>query len=438
MSRRLEIAAVLVASLLGSLLSSTAEAYSLCALRDGPRGPCTCKSAGDAPGHFSVAPKTRCRSAAAAQKPKEQAKATTESAAPPADVDAAASLAAETKAAAEAARGDASAGGASITTAALPGGSGRTLDAVRARGKLVCGVNSGLLGFSIQSGAGRWAGIDVDYCRALAAATLGGADKVEFVPLETNERFEALKEKKIDVLARNATWTMQREVDLGLRFAGILYFDGQGFMAREERGLVSAQQLAGAKVCVEGGTTTEANMAYYFKAHDISAETVVFKTRDETLKAYNAGECDAYSGDRSALYADRASFEAPEEHAVLPEIISKEPLGPVVLKGDDEWIEIVRWTLAGLINAEEVGLDQATAAARGALGADAQRLVDGAGASGQKLRLEATWLRDVVASVGHYGEMFEANVGKKSPLGMERGLNALWKRGGILSAPPMW
>lgn len=325
-----------------------------------------------------------------------------------------------------------------LAVSASPAVSGGKLDEVRARGKLICGVNTGLLGFSIQTGAGRWAGIDADYCRALAAAVLGDADKVEFVPLETNERFEALKDKKIDVLARNATWTMEREVDLGLRFAGILYFDGQGFMTREERGLVSAQQLAGSTVCVEAGTTSETNMAYYFKAHDIAAETKVLPTRDATLKAYAAGECDTYSGDRSALYADRASFDTPEEHAILPEIISKEPLGPVVLKGDDEWVEIVRWTLAGLINAEDVGLDRAAAEGSAALSDDAQRLVDGAGASGKTLRLAPTWLRDVVAAVGNYGEIFEGNVGKKSPLGMERGLNALWKRGGILSAPPMW
>ena len=404
--------------LLALAASPTASAYSLCAFRDGPRGPCTCKTATDGAGQFSVAPRSRCRTGAPAAKAKEAAVA---------EASSAASSDPERGAEAEA----------SPSTATLPASS-TTLDEVRARGTLRCGVNTGLLGFSLQAGSGRWTGLDVDFCRALAAAVFGDADKVAFVPLETNERFGALKDGRIDVLSRNATWTMEREVDLGLRFAGILYFDGQGFMTGEDRGLVSAQQLTGSKVCVEAGTTTETNMAYYFKSQNIDAETVVFPTREETLKAYTNGDCDSYSGDRSALYSDRATFPEPEQHAVLPEIISKEPLGPAVRKGDDEWIEIVRWTLAGLINAEEVGLDRATAAASGALGDDAARLVAGAGASGEKLRLKASWLRDVVAAVGNYGEMFEANVGKGSPLGMERGLNALWKRGGILSAPPMW
>lgn len=443
MSRQLRItsalASVLAFGLLAPLMSTAAAAYSLCALRDGPRGPCTCRSTTDGPGQFTEVSKSRCRSAAVARKAKDDADAeNARKATAKAGAEAPVSASTEDPGAVdEDQRVSNDEGDTSLVTAALPDAGGK-LDEVRARGKLICGVNTGLLGFSVQTGAGRWAGIDVDYCRGLAAAVLGDADKVAFVPLETNERFDALKHKKIDVLARNATWTMEREVDLGLRFAGILYFDGQGFMTREERGLVSAQQLAGSKVCVEAGTTTETNMAYYFKAHDIAAETMVFPTREETLKAYAVGDCDAYSSDRSALYADRASFASPEEHAILPEIISKEPLGPVVLKGDDEWIEIVRWTLAGLVNAEEVGLDRGAARGDGALSDDAQRLVSGAGASGKKLRLEATWLRDVIAAVGNYGEMFEENVGKKSPLGMERGLNALWKRGGILSAPPMW
>ncbi len=322
-------------------------------------------------------------------------------------------------------------------TGALPA-AGTRLDQVRQRGKLLCGVNTGLLGFSARTESGVWAGLDVDFCRALAAAVLGDGEKAEFVPLETNERFDALKEGRVDVLSRNTTWTMNREVELGLRFAGVLYFDGQGFMTSDDRGFVSAQQLSGSKVCVEGGTTTEQNMAYFFKAHQIEAQAMVFPTREETLKAYSDGTCDTYSGDRSALFSDRASFPEPAKHAILPEVISKEPLGPATLKGDDEWAEIVRWTLAGLVNAEEVGLDKASAASSNPLADDQQRLVDGAGASGEKLRLGKAWLRTVVATVGNNGEMFEANVGKGSALGMERGLNALWKRGGILTAPPMW
>lgn len=427
-------------------------AYRLCALRDGPRGPCTCKGDGDGPGQFTTVAKSRCRAEAVPKEgaavdaatpvaapvapgPNEPAKAESPQPAAPAAPAAATPEAA-------AAPAPAASPGPPETTGALPVppspvGNGK-LDQVRARGKLICGVNTGLLGFSARTEAGIWAGLDVTFCHALAAAVFGDADKAEFVPLENSERFDALTSGKIDVLSRNTTWTMNREVDLGLRFAGIFYFDGQGFMTSDERGFVSAQQLGGSKVCVEAGTTSEKNMAFFFKAHQIEAQIMSFPTREETLKAYTSGACDTFSGDRSALYSFRASLPEPGQHAILPEVISKEPLGPVVLKSDDEWAEIVRWTLAGLVNAEEVGLDRASAASADALNDDAQRLVEGAGASGEKLRLGKMWLRDTVAAVGNYGEIFETNVGKESPLGMERGLNALWKRGGILSAPPMW
>lgn len=432
------------ALLLISVVSASANAgYRLCALRDGPRGPCTCKSETDGAGQFTVVKKSRCRPAAAADKAAKAPETETEAVAPASTATAVVQPSTTPDPAVPSQpsqeRAQPPQERVPVVTGALPDAAAPLmLDTVRKRGKLLCGVNTRLLGFSAQTDSGVWAGLDVDFCHALAAAVLGDADKAEFVPLETNERFDALKGGKVDVLSRNTTWTMNREVDLGLRFAGILYFDGQGFMTGNARGLVSAQQLAGSKVCVEGGTTTEKNMAFYFKAHEITAETVVFPTREETLKAYFGGDCDAYSGDRSALFSDRASFPEPAQHDILPEVISKEPLGPVVLKDDEEWTAIVRWTLAGLINAEEVGLDKAAAIASGPLSDDAQRLVDGAGASGEKLRLAKSWLRDAVGAVGHYGEMFEANVGKGSPLGMERGLNALWKRGGILSAPPMW
>ena len=256
--------------------------------------------------------------------------------------------------------------------------------------------------------------------------------------VDTASRFDALKSGKIDLLARNTTWTMDRDVALGLEFAGILYIDGQGFMTSDERGLVSAQQLAGLKVCAESGTTSEANAAYYFKSHDSSAELKSFPSRPAMMEAYGKGECDAVSGDRTSLFAQRAGLAEPEQHAVLPEVISKEPLGPVVLQDDREWIETVRWTLAGLINAEEVGLTKELAAGDAPLEGDQARLVEGAGKNGEALGLAPTWLRDVVKSVGNYGEMFEADLGKGSPLGMERGINALWKRGGVLYAPPMW
>lgn len=410
--------------------------YRLCALRDGPKGPCTCKNDGDGAGQFTVVPKSRCRAADAAATKPEVAKPT-DSAQQVAEPAASGSDAVSEKS--SAAQPASQPPAAALETAALPSETGGSrLDQVRKRGALLCGVNTGLLGFSAQTSAGTWTGLDVEFCHALAAAIFGDAGKVTFVPLETNERFDALTAGKIDILSRNTTWTMSREVELGLRFAGILYFDGQGFMTSSERGLVSAHQLSGLKVCVEAGTTTEKNMAFYFRSQQVEAEVVAFPTREELLKAYASGACEAYSGDRSALYSERASFDDPEKHMILPEVISKEPLGPVVLKSDDEWAEIVRWTLAGLVNAEEVGLGKAQAEASGELGDDALRLVSGAGASGEKLRLSKTWLRDVVAAVGNYGEIFEANVGKKSALGMERGLNALWKRGGILSAPPMW
>jgi len=405
-------------------------ADTLCAFRDGPRGPCTCKTAADGPGQFTVVAKRRCRTETKAKAPSVEA-----AKAPPSGPASEAQAREQPSAESAAAEGVTP-----ITTGALPSPSAGTsrLDQIRARGKLICGVGTGLLGFSAQTEAGDWSGIDVAFCQALAAAVLGDASKTDFVPLETNERFEALRDGKIDVLSRNTTWTMAREVDMGLRFAGTLYFDGQGFMTRGERGLVSAQQLGGSKVCVEAGTTSEVNMAFYFKTHQIEAEIMSLPTREEMVTSYERGSCDTVSGDRSGLYALRATLPDPTQHDILPEVISKEPLGPAVLKEDDEWAEITRWTLAGLVNAEEVGLDRASAAASDPLSGDAERLVQGAGASGEKLRLGKTWLRDVVAASGNYGEIFDRNVGKGSPLGMERGLNALWKRGGLLSAPPMW
>lgn len=430
------VTAWLVAALV-VLATDSSAAYRLCALRDGPKGPCTCKTGEDGAGNFTVVSKSRCRGATsdAASKNAVPGAGTTPVAQPAAgQIVTTPATPAPTDAAAVPAL---NAVGAPLTTAALPTGSTK-LDEIRARGKLLCGVNTGLLGFSARTESGIWAGLDADFCRALAAAVFGDASKAEFVPLETNERFDALKNGKIDVLSRNTTWTMNREVDLGFSFGGVIYFDGQGFMTSDDRGFVSAQQLSGSKVCVEAGTTSEKNMAYFFKAHQIEAQTMVFPTREEMLKAYADGLCDTYTGDRSALYSDRASFPEPGKHSILPEVISKEPLGPAVLDGDREWAEIVTWTLAALINAEEVGLDRRQAGSADPLSDDAQRLVDGAGASGEKLRLQKTWVRDAVAAAGNYGEIFEANVGKGSALGMERGLNALWKRGGILTAPPMW
>lgn len=401
----------------------------LCALRSGPSGPCTCKVEGGGPGEFAAVARRFCVRA----KPDDAKAANLAPArdgAPPSPTVAPLETGAVSTAA------EAPAPQAPGEAAPVP--ASERLAAIRARGKLLCGVNANLVGFSALSDSGVRQGLDADFCRAVAAAVLDDAAKVDFIPVETDERFETLTSGKIDLLARNATWTMERDVTMGLAFAGILYFDGQGFMTGDDRGLVSAQQLAGLKICVEAGTTTEKNMAYYFAAHQLSVETQVFPSRKEMLDAYTSGACDAYSGDRSALFSDRAGFAEPGKHAVLPEVISKEPLGPVVARGDEAWAEIVRWTLAGLVNAEEVGLDRATAAAAGDLTDDALRLVTGAGASGETLGLSRTWLRTVIASVGNYGELFDANLGRDSPLGMERGINALWKRGGLQFAPPMW
>lgn len=443
--RTVTVSAAIAAWMLSALPASAA--YRLCALRDGPSGPCTCVS--DKPGEFVTAPSRFCKKTPPADKATAKpepdpsgekaaaAKTETEEAAAPAETAAPAPAAPESPKAAAAPEAVKAAPPAPAAPAPAAAAQGRLAE-IKSRGKLICGVNPNLLGFSLQNAAGQWVGIDADFCRALAAAVFSDASKVEFVPLETNERFEALKSGKIDVLSRNTTWTMGREVEMGLEFAGVLYFDGQGFMTSDERGLVSAQQLAGASVCVEQGTTSADNMAFYFKSHELDVEIKPFATRAELVKAYLEGACDAYSGDRSSLFADRAAFAAPDKHAVLPEVISKEPLGPVVLKADRIWAEIVRWTLAGLVNAEEVGLTRAIAATATPPKGEIERLLDGAGHNGEQLGLTRTWLKDAVAASGNYGEMFDANLGKTSPLGMDRGINALWKRGGILYAPPMW
>lgn len=427
-----------------SIDKATSDELALCALRSGPDGPCTCKSAGDGAGQFTVVPRSRCRRSASPSKVKAAPRSDTAPAAAAPDVEVRVPTRAnepeiQQKAAAPAEKETPSTTSSEeFVTGANPTTTETKLDAIRARGKLVCGVNERLLGFSYQSDNGEWAGLDADFCRAVAAAVLNDPTKVEYVPLDATSRFDALKTGKIDVLSRNTTWTMSRDVDLGLDFAGVVYFDGQGFMTSGDRGLVSAQQLAGTTVCVQQATTTETNMAYYFKAHNVSVETKTFQSREALIKAYLAGECEAYSADRSSLFADRAGFEDPNDHSVLPEVISKEPLGPAVVRGDMEWTEIVKWVLAGLINAEEVGLDRQTAASGNELTGEAKRLVEGAGSSGEKLRLDPNWLRAAVAAVGNYGEAYELNIGRSGALGMERGINALWKQGGLLYAPPMW
>lgn len=306
-----------------------------------------------------------------------------------------------------------------------------TLDDVRNRDKLICGVSEGLGGFSEQDGAGTWQGFDVDFCRAIAAATLGDAGKVEYVPLSAEARFTALSAGKIDLLSRNSTWTMSRDLGLGLDFPGTSYFDGQGFMVPALFGAISPLELDGASICVVSGTTTEANAAAYFEKAGLKVSFLSFEARPEARAAYADGKCDAYTADRSALAAERAELGNPDEHVILKDVISKEPLGPVVRDSDPQWTALVRWTLYGLIDAEEQGLDAASMAGAGA---EAARTM---GAPAVKLGLSEDWLVKTVAAVGNYGEIFERNLGEATPMQLGRGVNALWTQGGILYAPPM-
>ena len=307
-----------------------------------------------------------------------------------------------------------------------------TLDDVRKRGTLRCGVSEGLPGFSSQGEDKRWTGFDVDYCRALAAAVLGNASKIEFVPLSATARFEALAAKKIDVLSRNTTWTFERDIMLGLEFVGVSYYDGQGFMTRRSNGVQSALQLVGASVCVLDGTTSAANAQRYFADNNISVTIQPFQAREELVKAYDAGTCDAYSADASGLASDRQRMSEPDAHMLLPEVISKEPLGPVVRQDDRQWIEIGRWVLYLLINAEEAGWTKAAAG-----GGAAEQPISVSQAATQQLGLDTQWPVLVIKAVGNYGEVFARNVGADSPLELPRGVNALWTRGGILYAPPL-
>jgi len=307
-----------------------------------------------------------------------------------------------------------------------------TLDDVRARDKLICGVSEGLGGFSEQDGAGAWQGFDVDFCRAVAAAVLGDTGKVEYLPLSAEARFAALSDGKIDLLSRNSTWTMSRDLDLGLDFPGTSYFDGQGFMIPAIFGAISPRELDGASICVVSGTTTEANATAYFEKAGLKVSFLSFEERDEARAAYAEAKCDAYTADRSALAAERAALPVPDEHVILKDVISKEPLGPVVRDSDPQWTTLIRWTLFALIDAEEQGLD---AASMTGAGADAAKAM---GAPAVKaLGLSEDWLVKVLAGVGNYGEVFERNLGGETPMQLSRGVNALWTQGGILYAPPM-
>ena len=313
-----------------------------------------------------------------------------------------------------------------------------TLKAVKDRGILNCGANGTLAGFGLPDAQGKWTGLDVDVCRAIAAAIFNDPNKVKFVPLTAKDRFTALQSSEIDVLSRNTTWTISRDTSLGLNFTGVDYYDGQGFMVHKALKVNSALELNGASVCVQQGTTTELNLADFFRAHKMQLKTVTFATANEAVKSYDAGRCDAYTTDASGLYAERLRLSSPDDNIVLPEIISKEPLGPVVRHGDDQWFDIVKWVLFAMINAEELGITQKNVddmmkSSNPAI----KRFVGTEGNYGEQLGLTKDWAVRIVKAVGNYGEAFERNVGKGSPLKIDRGLNKLWNQGGIQYAPPI-
>ncbi|MBV9428388.1 MAG: amino acid ABC transporter substrate-binding protein [Bradyrhizobiaceae bacterium] len=314
----------------------------------------------------------------------------------------------------------------------------QTLTTVKTRGVLNCGSNPALAGFGLPDAQGNWTGLDVDVCRAIGAAIFDDPTKVKFVPLTAKDRFTALQSGEVDVLVRNTTWTSSRDTSLGLNFTGVNYYDGQGFMVRKALKVNSALELSDAAVCVQQGTTTELNLADYFRANKMKLKTVTFATSDEAVKAYDAGRCDAYTTDASGLYSERLRLANPNDHVVLPEIISKEPLGPAVRHGDDQWFDIVKWVLFAMIIAEEQGLTQKSI--NEALGSDnpeIKKFVGTEGNYGEQLGLTKDWAVRIIKHVGNYGEVFERNVGQGSPLKIQRGLNALWTKGGIQYAPPI-
>ncbi|HWJ76035.1 MAG TPA: amino acid ABC transporter substrate-binding protein [Kaistia sp.] len=328
--------------------------------------------------------------------------------------------------------------GAALATAGISAASAGTLEDVKAKGFVQCGVNPSLIGFGIADEKGEWSGLDVSFCRAVASAIFGDPTKVKFSPLNAKERFTALQSGEVDLLSRNTTWTMSRDSSLGLMFVGVNYYDGQGFMVRKSLGVSSALELSGAKVCTQTGTTTELNLADYFRSHNMPYEVVAFEKNEEVLQAYEAGRCDAYTTDASGLYAERLKLTNPDDHMILPEIISKEPLGPAVRQGDDKWFTVVKWTLFALINGEELGLTKANIDEKKTSdNPEIKRFVGVEGDFGTGIGLTNDWAYNVIKGVGNYGEIFDANVGPSTKLGIARGLNNLWSKGGIQYAPPI-
>jgi general L-amino acid transport system substrate-binding protein len=321
---------------------------------------------------------------------------------------------------------------------ACSAGSSPTLTAVKARGSLVCGVNEGLPGFSYVDERGIWTGFDVDFCRAIAAAIFGDPKKVKLVPLSADARFQALRDGKIDVLSRNSTWTMGRETEFGLTFVGVTYYDGQGFMVPRALRINSALELDGAKVCVQSGTTTIDNLADFFTSNGMTLQEVISGSADESIKNYDAGLCSVLTSDLSQLYAVRLRLAKPRDQVILPDVISKEPLGPVVRDNDLQWIGVVKWVYFAMINAEELGvssrtIDQALKSQK----PEVKRLVGTSGDFGEEIGLTNAWAANIIRYVGNYGEVFERNLGAKTPLAIPRGLNQLWNDGGVQYAPPI-
>lgn len=327
---------------------------------------------------------------------------------------------------------------ATVSVAALPATAATTLDTVKSRGVLVCGSNPGLAGFATPDDKGNYTGLDVDVCRAIASAIFNDPTKVKFIPLNAKDRFTALQSGEVDVLVRNTTWTQSRQSELGLLFTNVNYYDGQGFMVRKKLGINSALKLDGASICVQQGTTTELNLTDFFRKNNIKYSPVTFQDADQTVKAYDSGRCDAFTTDASGLAAERVKLVNPSEHIILPEIISKEPLGPAVRKGDDQWFDIVQWVGFAMLDAEEAGVTQANVDTM--LKSDdpgIKRLLGTEGKFGQTMGLTNDWAYRIIKNVGNYGESFERNVGQGSPLKLARGLNQLWTKGGIQYAPPV-
>lgn len=316
--------------------------------------------------------------------------------------------------------------------------SGDTLAQIKKKGELQCGVSDGLPGFSNPNAKGVWEGIDVDLCHALAAGIFGDANKVKFIPLNAKERFTALQSGEVDVLSRNTTWTLSRDATMGLTFTTTLYYDGQGFLVNKALGVKSAKELDGASICIQAGTTTELNVADYFKANGMKFTPVVFDTSDQTVKGFESGRCDVLTSDQSQLYALKIKLAKPDAAQVLPEVISKEPLGPAVRQGDDQWSTLVKWTLFAMVSAEELGVTSKNVdEMKTSKNPDVRRLLGLEEPSGKVLGIQADWGYQIVKQVGNYGEVFDRTVGKGSALGIDRGVNALWNQGGFMYAPPI-